>query len=262
MSVLIAVPSKGRAARIATRSMRYLPDTGLDVRVFVEPQDADAYRAVCDPQIIVTLDDNDRGLGYVKCAIKAYAIAHDYRYIVKHDDDLQAWSDGVSAQAENKRDSAQILRRAIDASVALMDSTARVDGVSFNYRAFMHVADKDEWSFGQRLQTVYIVRRDSFYADTRVSVFEDLHNTLMIWLSGKHTARYNFAGMYMSGTKFAGIGSGGLQSNVFDRAAMAQDELMLMQRVYPALKFKRSARHWGLEPDLKAARRDIFGMKR
>jgi hypothetical protein len=43
MKLLIAIPSKGRADSIFSRTLRWLPLTGFDYKVLIEPQDSVDY---------------------------------------------------------------------------------------------------------------------------------------------------------------------------------------------------------------------------
>lgn len=251
MRLLIAIPSKGRANTIAKHTMRYVPDLGYDYKVFVEPQEAADYTHVTGH--LVTLDDNDRGLGYVNCAIRRYAQSEGYDLIFRMDDDLHYWSPGHGKQAENIEQTPALLRQTIQAAVTRMTADQALRAVGFNYKQFMHIASTPVWSIGQRLQTTYICRTGSFRGDERISTFDDFYITLSIWMNGGLTARYNRAG-FDAGT--VGKNTGGLQG--FDRAAMALREINLMKQICPVLRVKPTPeKPWPVEPDMAAVARAL-----
>lgn len=254
MKLLIAVPSKGRAALFKKRTFRWLPDVGYDYQVFVEPQELAAYQAITSR--VVNIGANDRGLWYCKQCIQKYATEQGYEVVFKMDDDIFWWSSGTGRR--NHESTMKALRTAIPACMNVFEKNTQVGAIGFNYAIFMHQQYSDNWSINQRLQTAYMVRTDSMYVKENVSTFEDYYTGLMIWLNGGHTLRCNLAGIQMSGTKLTGIDGGGLQ--MFDRSKMALQEIELMRQVYPALRIKRvKDKAWQYEPDFTAIKRDIFG---
>lgn len=117
--------------------------------------------------------------------------------------------------------------------------------------------DKGKWTgINQRLQSCYIVRTDSFHADRRISVFEDLANFLYIRVANGIVLRYGDAGLDVEDV---GTNPGGHQD--FDRRVAAEKELLELRKIYPGLKFKKvTGKNWDVEPDFN----DIFlrgGMK-
>jgi hypothetical protein len=251
MKLLIAIPSKGRAATIARHTLRYVPALGYDYKVFVEPQEAEAYTAVTDQ--LVTLDDSDRGLWFAKKAIRRYAETAGYDLIFKMDDDLHYWSPGHGKQADNIEQTPALLQQTIKAVMDKMAADRALRAVGFNYKQFMHVDSVPEWSMGQRLQTTYICHTRSFDGNEAVPVFEDFYTTLSIWMNGGLTARYNRAGFDAGAV---GGNSGGLQG--FDRAAMAVQAIAGMQQICPVLKVRLTPdKPWPYEPDMAAVARAL-----
>lgn len=251
MKLLIAIPSKGRAERILKYTLRYVPELGTDWRVFVEPQDYASYAKFISSEHLVQLSDNNRGLGYSKCEIAAYAQGYDL--VFKMDDDIRFWSKGSGSNSENSLETPQILLKAIKAILSKLKQHPQLKAVSFEYKNLQHLYNKSIFSPNRRLQTAYICRTKELYPREDVSTFEDFYTTLAIWVNGGYTARYNDAGMYIEGD--VGVMSGGLQS--FDRAAMALRELQIMKRLYPGLKVREVKHAWKYEPDLNAVAREL-----
>jgi TET-associated glycosyltransferase-like protein len=253
VKLLIAIPSKGRAALFQNTAFRWLPALGYDYKIFVEPQDYVAYQDVT-PEL-VQLEANDRGLAYAKQTITSYAAQQGYDLIFKMDDDIHWWSTGYG-----KMDYESTLAALGMAIPQCMDYFARqpqIQAVGFNYAVFMHAKGSPVWSLNQRLQTAYIVRTQSVYPHPAISTFEDYFTTLMIWLNGGCTLRCNLAGMNMGGGGLIAQNSGGLQS--FDRSALAIREIERMRAIYPGLKVKRvKDKPWIHEPDFAAIKRDLF----
>lgn len=252
MKLLIAVPSKGRAALFQKRTFRWLPDLGYDYQVFVEPQELEAYRLITSQ--VINVGANDRGLWYCKQSIQQYAQEHGYDVVFKMDDDINSWSTGYGLR--NHDSTMEALGKTIPICMDKFERNSQVGAIGFNYAIFMHPNGSEKWSINQRLQTAYMVRTDSMYVKEDVSTFEDYYTCLMIWLNGGYTLRCNLAGIQVSGV---GKEKGGLQ--MFDRAKLAEKELEIMRQIYSALRVKRvKNKTWTHEPDFTAIKRDIFGM--
>lgn len=259
--LLIAVPSKGRAAAFMQLSGRYLFDCPYDTRVFVEPQDYNAYlSAGVSLQCLIPLDQNNQGLGYAKCAIEQYAKTSGYTVVFKHDDDIDHWSSGVGSNAVNRTRTIDTLCKAIQHIMDAFTKYPLLGAASFNYKVYMHLQhDTPLFSYNQRLQTAYLCRTELFAARADVSTFEDFYTALKIWVNGGFTARYNYAGMQLSGHKLIGQNPGGLQT--FDRAAMAERELEIMRLIYPQLPIKQvKERPWRYEPDFARLKREMSSL--
>lgn len=235
------------------RTFSWLPDLGYDYQVFVEPQEFETYRKIT-PQVI-KLERNDGGLWVAKQAIENHAKSHNYDVVFKMDDDIHAWSTGAG-----KKDYASTIAafaKALPLCMETFERNKQVGAIGFNYAIYMHPQSSDNWSINQRLQTAYMVRTDSMYAKKDVSTFEDFFTCLMIWLNGGHTLRCNLMGIQVSGGKLTAADKGGLQ--LFDRKKLAEQEIEIMRRIYPALKVKRvTEKPWKYEPDFTAIKRDIF----
>lgn len=255
MRMLIAIPSKARAQTIAKKTMAYVPHLGIDYRVFVEPQDYDSYAVTVGEHALTRLDANDCGLGYAKVAMHDYAVMHGYEAIFKLDDDIEFWSPGHGTAQSNRATTSDTLRRTLAQISDLLMRKLLVQAVGFTYKTFMHPNSVMAWSMNGKLQTAYVCRTESFASHPNISTFEDFYTTLSIWVNGGVTMRYARAGMALSGGKYIGLNTGGLQC--FDRKLLAEAEIGYFRALFPPLKIKRVDRPWGIEPDMAAARREL-----
>jgi hypothetical protein len=82
----VAVASKGRPQ---APTLQLLADAGLPARVFIEPQDADAYAHWSAHHDLFRLDRNDQGLPYVRQAILEAARGAGLRWYWMLDDDIK-----------------------------------------------------------------------------------------------------------------------------------------------------------------------------
>jgi hypothetical protein len=256
--LLIAVPSKGRAQTFMQLTGRYVFDLPHDARVFVEPQDYAGYLGAGVPaSALIQIDQDNQGLGYAKCAIAQYAVDCGYAVVFKHDDDIDHWSSGAGSNADNRLRTCDTLTCAVTHILDAFIKYPLLGAVSFNYKVYMHLqTDTPLFSYNQRLQTAYLCRTEALAARADISTFEDFYTALKIWVNGGFTARYNYAGMQLSGHKLIGQNTGGLQS--FDRAAMAEREIEIMRRFYPALPVKQvKERPWKHEPDFARLKREL-----
>lgn len=258
MTLLIAIPSKGRVDRVLKASMSYSTRLGHECKVFVEPQDASAYiEAFAElglQERLVVLRANDQGLGYVHVAIKEYAQAHGFSHVFRLDDDIPYWSPGFGSAQENISSTPIVLAQALDDCLDLMARQPLLKAVGFNYKTFMHLAaDTPMFSMNTRLQGCFVIDAASMYGNPRVSMWEDFYATLGIWVNGGFTARHLHAGLHWTQI---GKEAGGLQT--FDRVKMAEESLAIMRKMYPPLKLRRVDQPWGWEPDMAAVSRTLF----
>lgn len=245
MRVVSIVPSKGRPDLLSSTTLSWLCLSKHDWLVVVEPQEAAAYLRVVPQDRMLILDKNDQGLGYAKWFIKQYLADTDYDAAMKLDDDIKTLHDRGSRKAP--MECAAEYDRAIANGVDAFEEYPDVAAIGFPYRNEMY--ELKPWaSVNTRLQTMYLVRKEWWVGDPRVSTFEDFHNYLVIRAANKMTLRYGLIGV----DNDVGETAGGLQS--FDRHKLAEAEVAVLREIYPALQFKRvEGKRWGLEPILKGA---------
>lgn len=260
MKLLVAVLSKGRYKTIFKHTLRWLPRVGYDVRIFVEPQEIQAYRDQAkignmenytdlrDDQFI-DIQQNDQGLSYVKGFIKDYATEHGYELVFKMDDDIHRFS----THGKNKSDD-EMLKDFI-----FMVGECRktfgmypdVAAIGFGYRNELYELKK--WSaINARLQTAYLIRTE--WLQSGFNTFEDFAQYIYIRAGNKVTLRYGLVGLDCADV---GVNKGGLQA--FDRKAQAQEEAERLKLIYPALQFKNVDKAWGIEPALNG---EFFGVRK
>lgn len=261
MKLLVAIPSKGRPEKIYKDTMRWVARTGFDVRVFVEPQDLEAYKTAAKtgnidnytdvrPENFVSIGENDKGLGFAMGFIKQYALDGGYDLVFKLDDDIRRFNN----RGRNRTDDLMIL------SFCQMVGQCRVAfgkypdlaAVGFGYRN--ELFDVREWTvLNARLQTAYIIRPE--FIQTDFNTFQDFADYLYIRSQNKFTLRYGLLGIDCAAI---GKNKGGLQ--MFNRDQYAKEEVDKLRKIYPALEFKVvDGKDWLIEPVLTG---DFFGVKK
>lgn len=239
MKILIAIPSKDRVDIFKRNAWQWLIYTGLEYKVFIEPQDQEKYKGLVD---IVIMDKNNQGLGYAKQCIKQYAQQNGYDFIFKVDDDVRGFTN--YRKKLPPQEAGQWLAQVIEDIKQAFEQYPEIKAVGFPYSFEMY--EKKHWEVTKRLQTAYIVRTQDFHVNPGISVFEDFAAALSIIAGGGIVMRYGLAGIDM-GVKVGG-GTGGHQS--FDRFEQAKKELDLLRKIYPPLNFRKVDKPWKIEPDI------------
>jgi hypothetical protein len=261
MKLLIAIPSKGRADSIFKRTLRWVPRTGFQYKVFVEPQEIEQYRAMAQDgnynnYLEMTDDDfvdigqRDQGLGYAKEFIQRYATEHGYQLVFKMDDDVLRFNN----RGKNKPDDEMVLEfhKMVIACRGAFERYPDVGAIGFPYRN--ELFEPKEWSaINARLQSCYLIRTELIQHG--FNTLEDFAQYIYIRSQNKVTLRYGLMGIDAADV---GKNKGGMQ--LFDRSAMVEDELARLRAIYPALKYKHvDGKSWNIEPVLEG---EFFGIKR
>lgn len=250
MNVVSIIPSKGRPDLLSSTTLSWLCLSRYDWLVVVEPAEAADYLRVVPQDRMLILDKNNQGLGYAKAFIRHYLASSHYDVAMKLDDDIKTLHDRGSRKAP--MECAAAYDRAVQHGLQAFEKYPDVAAIGYPYRNELY--ELKQWaSLNTRLQTMYLVRKEWWVGDPRVSTFEDFHNYLVIRAANKMTLRYGLLGV----DNDVGEAGGGLQS--FDRFRLAEAEVAVLREIYPAIVFKRvEGKRWGLEPVLKGA---FFGAK-
>jgi len=83
----IYIPSKNRAKNCITAQI--LLTEGVKFKIVVEPQDYKDYKKIYSEKNILMLNENNKGIGYVRNFIKDYAKNNNEKYYWQIDDDLK-----------------------------------------------------------------------------------------------------------------------------------------------------------------------------
>jgi len=84
----VYILSKGRHDSVMTH--KTLIEHGIDnYKIFVEPQDYDAYATIHEEENLVNIEHNDLGISYVRNYIGDYARKHDHEMYWMMDDDFR-----------------------------------------------------------------------------------------------------------------------------------------------------------------------------
>jgi hypothetical protein len=225
MKCLLFIPSKARPEVLSSNALPFAKRTGLDYRIFVEPQDAQAYTMAN----VVHLKENDRGLGYATSSAKEYAVKNGYDLMFKVDDDVQAIG--------NVEQDLQRLIKAFEIPA--------VGAICFPYSfEFYAKTDKLFTRVNKRVQTCYMIRTEAFSPSPQVSTFEDFYQFLLLRQSGYDTL---YCSKHSIKCKPVGGGKGGLQ--MFDRKEMAKREIAIFQSIDPSIAvISKPDKPWGYEP--------------
>lgn len=245
MKILLAVPSKNRVGVLLKNTYKWLCLMPYDFAIFVEPQDLNKYSEI---DFVVPLRENNKGLGYAKKSIQEYAQKNGYDLVFKIDDDIQCFTDfRTSLTPEKTAEHLFLFIR--DKVIPLFEKHEILGAVTFPYSFEMY--DKKEFAPTKRVQTSFIVRAD-FLASPyeEISVFEDFSVGLQILTSGFKILKYGMIGIKMG--IMVGAGTGGHQS--FDRKKQAEKEVLLLRKIYPALKFRKVNKPWEIEPDISSVK--------
>lgn len=242
MKLLVALPSKNRPDVLRSNALSWVDDLGFDYKIFIEPQDVEKYRL--PKENIVILPENNRGYGFAKVCIKKYAQENGYDYIFKVDDDIKSWTD--FRKVLNPVETALQIKKVVALIEKKFERYESLAGVSFPYsfQMFEHFSFKK----AKGVRTAYIFRTEEFYADERVSNFDDFAMSISAIVHNKFILTCGLTGMVM-GVKVGG-GKGGQQD--FDRLEQSKKEVGVLREIYPPLQFRRVEKRWGIEPDLKS----------
>ena len=258
MKLLIAVPSKGRAKEFEKDTYSWLQYTRFDWNVFIEPGEYDDYiKVVRHPKFLVTIPENNRGLGYCKTQIKKYAEERGYDLVFKVDDDVLSWRDpmnrglGHNAPKTTKEYKCKYLFDVlIKDSLKLFKAYPECGGVSIMYGQDMKTFSGETWiGINNRLQTNYIVLIKLLAppGSSLNIVFEDFNTYLNLRKRGYYTVRYGLTG---ADVRPVGINEGGWQS--FDRGKLAERAKDFLSKIYKGLVWKRvEGKKWQWEPDFR-----------
>lgn len=100
---MIYVPSKARAGHVEKNLQSWL-STGMEVKVVVEPEDADEYREVIKGRAkLLLLADSNRGISFARNSIIKHANRNFMDRIIMCDDDYQT-SPGVAGLIKDVKD--------------------------------------------------------------------------------------------------------------------------------------------------------------
>lgn len=247
MKVLIAIPSKKRAEVLKKNALVWLIHIeSVDWKVFIEKEDFLDYARILPADKLVILEETNQGLGYAKTIIKNYALNNGYDFIFKVDDDIKGWTD--FRKTLEPKESAEKCEGFVKIITQYMKETPAIGAVSFPYSFQMF--SQFDYKKTKRVQTAYITNVEDFYADPKVSVFEDFAVGLSVMVKGKMVLYYGESGISM-GVKVGG-GEGGHQS--FDRQERAMKEIEELRKIYPPLAFRKVNKIWCYEPDLKSVK--------
>lgn len=226
MRCLVIIPSKARPKNVGKYTMPFVERLDLDYRIFVEPQDYQKYAAYKN---VVTLPENNKGLGYSTMYAKKYAEQHGYDLIFRIDDDVKAIGE---------------IEKDIDKIIASF-GIEKVGAVVFPYDfEFYAKTEKLFTRVNKRTQTCYIIRTSIFEPREDISTFDDFYQYLIMRQKGYDTL---YCSKHLIKCAPVGGGDGGLQ--LFDRSAMALKEIQIFKGIDPTINvISKPHKPWKYEP--------------
>lgn len=199
----------------------------LPFKIFVEPQDEEAYAEY--KAHIVVIEKNDQSLGYALTQIKSYVTKHTYDLVFKIDDDVK----GIGTIEEDMD------------KVFKAFQLKSIHAICFPYKQEFYSFTKSMFSrINKRLQTCYIIRASAFAPSANIVCFEDFYQFLKIIQSRGQTL---FCSRHSITCSAVGSGKGGLQD--FDRSILANKSIAIFKRIDPTITVKhKPLKPWKVEP--------------
>ncbi len=247
MKVLICIPSKARAYEQKTvkwLSECNLPE-GVDVKVFVEPQERMHYRATLpNKEWLYLLEENDKGKGYAMWIATQYAKENGYDLQFFMDDDINGFID-VRAKSKHKVEVFENIIRDIPEAF----SDEKLGLIRFlSARGFYYVKNyekrfvyKNQGAWGTML-----VRTSANHIQPEILHYDDTAIQLYLWRDGFHTLTYGLAGVNVD----VYTNNGGYQ--VRDRKRDAEESIEFLKRDFPKVFMKSATHTLGYDIDIEA----------
>ncbi len=225
MKCLVCIPSKARPDNIKKYVQPFMKRLGLDYKIFVEPQDLSSYNF----KNVVSLKENNNGLGYAMLKAKEYCLLNGYDICFKIDDD-------VSAIGEIESDIEKVIN---------VFNITKVGAVVFPYDFEFYAKTKKLFTrVNKRVQTCYLIRVEAFKPQKNVSTFEDFFQFLNLINNGYDTL---YCSKHLIKCQTVGSGAGGLQA--FNRKKMALKEINIFKSIDPTIKvISKPDKPWKFEP--------------
>jgi len=225
MKCLVCIPSNARPNNIKKYVEPFMSRLGLDYKIFVEPQDKELYKF----SNVVTLDANDKGLGYATSFAKNYAEQNGYELFFRIDDD-------VSAIGNIENDIHKIIK-AFD--------IPQVGAVVFPYDfEWYSITNKLFTRKNKRLQTCYLIRTKALFTNYKIKCFEDFYYFMMLRKNNYDTL---FCSRHFIKCPPIGTNHGGLQE--YDRSELALASINIFKSIDSTIKvISKPDKPWKYEP--------------
>lgn len=236
MKLLIVIPSKRHSEAIFKRTLKWVTRTGFDVRIFVEPQELEAYREAArnanyenytsiSDDMFIDIGRDNTDLGYAKGFMKRYAEENGYELVFKLDDDIKRFH----GQGKVKPIDSMI----IDFSVLVGHCRSAfgrykdLAAISFDYGK--EVQELKQWTaINPPLNSSYIIKTE--YMQEGFSSTENFAQYLYIRSLDKVTLRYGLLAIDVANVDDR-IG-GWHKSNYLEKL---EEELPRLKQIYPNL---------------------------
>lgn len=224
MSLQILIPSKGRAGR--AKCVELLLQETCDFWIVVEPQEADAYRAAYPRAMFFTLEENNRGITYVRNSCLDLAGKMGFKWFWMLDDDINTMG-VVSGGRVTKHPFTHVLAEA-QKTFASYESQMAIGALEYQQYAW---AAKKPYAFNSYCDTCVclnydIMKRFRYAPDVK----EDRDMVLQVLSAGYITARTT---RHCFGSPKNGSNQGGLQDAY--KAGLEQTWSANMVKKWPGL---------------------------
>lgn len=259
-TILIAIPSRSRAEGLKKDTHSFIKHSKFTYKIFIEPQQYEAYSKLFDDSELVVIGANDRGLCYAKLCIQEYAKSKGFKYVFKMDDDINNIRvRNISALKEihdvdRKFRTEEFLDKAIRDSLEMLNTVPDIKGISFCYGQELRQEDLSIiWEkLNKRFQSSYIVEVDYLFPYPEHidnNGFEDFDTFFNLVHNGYFVARHEQLGLDY---RPVGKNAGGVQD--FDRHKAVLETKAVMSKRYPYLKWKKVNKDWPYEPCMKTTK--------
>ena len=243
----VFIPSKGRPY---PKTAKLLDDAGVPYTLFVEPQDADAYREKAKSRLIV-IDKNDMGVSYVRQQILRHAKKQEISWFWMLDDDIT----GLYSYSEEegklvKDDTEKVLKAAL--SEASGTQGLVIAGLDFRQFAWSHKGKSVENT--HVCACVLINADEGWFLKYPDHLMEDKSICLDAVSAGYKTVRYT---KWAFATPAMGSGDGGCQTLQDRGFEMKQAVDGLLKKFGPEIikpVFKEKLGWWDCRINWKAVR--------
>jgi len=247
MKVLLAIPSKSRPYSL--KIWRWLSQIPLpkfcEVKFFVEPCELVYYRQVVPRHMVVSIDEDNRGLGYALWFVNQYARDNDYDVEFHLDDDISGFFD-VRVRAIHRFETFEMI---LNTYPALLMEDPKFALIRFlSGRAFYFVKNM-ELDFVYKNQPAWgckMLKPEFGFINPEHFVYTDTIIHLNIWKRGGYTKTAGLAGV--NAERYTN--DGGLQTR--DRRTDAINTIENLKKDFPLVKFVDSDNTVGFDIDVSA----------
>lgn len=241
--VLVGIPSLSRPEYITKKTMKWLHESKLPFKIFVEPHEKFLYKQY-NGDCVVSLPKSGMGIMYAFNCMQAYARKHGYKYLFRLDDDV----DGFVRTDTDETDYINAFYKTVIDLRSAFDTFPKLGGVRFTQYRFWVFSKKDmhKWThINKPMQGICMVRLDAIpKISNDLKMFDDTIVSMYMWKNGYFTLNYGLSGLKV----VQNANKGGFQTQ--DRRALAIQAIELLKKDFPLVSEKDSTAYFGVDVDI------------